>query len=293
MADAQSPAQTKTDTVAPGLELPLPEVPATLTAPKERAEYIILHFWDAMDFGDTLRCRNRSFMEQNLVNFLSLFPHADESSLPRGIGRLLGRAAADSAALGITLDIAGQYLYSPGSPMRSESQYILFLEEYLRLPGLPQHTRVRPALQLETARKNRPGTFAADFTYTDRGGSRRTLRDTPGREWLLLMFYDPECPSCAEVAEATRESPSISKLIGEGRLAVLAIYTEGDRKVWSNTKASMPREWTVGIDNSRIAERGLYNLASMPALYLLKGGDKTVVLKEASLPEIEKAVSGD
>lgn len=284
--------QARIDTVAPRLELPLPEVPATFTAPKERAGYIILHFWDGMDFGDTLRCRNRDFMEQNLVNFFSLFPHADEHSLPRGIGRLLGRAVADSAALGITLDIAEQYLYSPDSPMRNESHYILFLEEYLRLPGLPQHARLRPAQQLKMALKNRPGTVAADFAYTDREGNRHTLRATPGREWLLLMFYDPECANCAETSDAMRKSPAISKLVAEKRLTVLAVYAEGDRMVWSNTKASMPREWTAGIDDSRIAERGLYNLSVMPTLYLLKGGDNTVLLKEASLPEIEKAISG-
>ena len=54
-----------------------------LTASEERAEYIISRFWDGMDFADTLRSRDRQFMEQNFVNFLSLFPHArQEARLP-------------------------------------------------------------------------------------------------------------------------------------------------------------------------------------------------------------------
>lgn len=65
-------------------ELPLPEVPALLTAPEERAAYVLEHFWDGMDFRDTLRSRDRLFMEQCFVNFLSLFPHALPSRcLPR------------------------------------------------------------------------------------------------------------------------------------------------------------------------------------------------------------------
>ncbi len=47
----------------------------------------------------------------------------------------------------------------------------------------------------------------------------------------------------------------------------------------------MPSEWTVGYDDSNIAENGLYNLPSMPILYLL-GKDKKVLLKETILEGI-------
>ena len=33
-------------------ELPLPDVPAELTEPKERCAYVLEHFWDRMDFRD-------------------------------------------------------------------------------------------------------------------------------------------------------------------------------------------------------------------------------------------------
>lgn len=282
------------DSVSPSFaELPLPEVPATLTAPAPRAAYILAHFWDAIDFrADTLRSHNRAFMEQSLVNFFSLFPHAPADSLPSGIDRLLARAAADSAALALTLDIASEYLYAPDSPMRCEDYYIQFLEGYLRLPGLSEYSRLRPAYELEMARKNRPGTIATDFAYTDTNGERHRLHTTPTTaERLLLLFYDPECVRCAEVMGALRQSPALSRHIAAGRLTVLAVYTGRDRRLWSETKA--PRQWIVAIDDSRIAERGLYDLAAMPALYLLDGHTKSVILKGATIAEIEKAIAGD
>lgn len=67
----------------------------------------------------------------------------------------------------------------PNSPMRNEEHYILFLEALLSLPGLPEAERIRPAYRLETTRKNRPGTIAADFAYTDHRGKRQTLHGTP------------------------------------------------------------------------------------------------------------------
>ncbi len=55
-------------------ELPLPAVPAEMTVPADRAGYILLHFWDAMDFDDADRSLDRDFMGQNMANFLSVFP---------------------------------------------------------------------------------------------------------------------------------------------------------------------------------------------------------------------------
>src|SRR5699024_5958564 len=129
--------------------------------------YVLEHFWDGMDFRYTLRSRDRLFMEQCFVNFLSLFPHALPQSLPSPVGRLLQRAAVDSVAFRLVNSLAEHYLDDPNSPMRNEEHYILFLEALLSLPGLPEAERIRPAYRLETTRKNRPGTIAADFAYTD------------------------------------------------------------------------------------------------------------------------------
>lgn len=266
-------------------ELWLPDVPPSLTVPEERAAYLIAHFWDGMDFGDTLRCRDRAFMEQNFVNYLSLFPHARPEDLPQHIAQLLERAAADSICLDLLNDLAEHYLDEPNSPMRNEEYYILFLEGLLRLPALPETERIRPAYRLEMARKNRPGTTAADFAYTDRHSNRRTLYATRGKR-LLLLFYDPACSHCSQILDGLRESAVIAGLIANRELAVLAVYTEGDRRLWDETKASLPREWSVAIDESRIVERELYTLPAMPVIYLLDG-QKTVLLKDPTPAELE------
>lgn len=266
-------------------ELRLPDVSPSLTVPEERAAYLIAHFWDGMDFGDTLRCRDRAFMEQNFVNYLSLFPHARPEDLPQHIAQLLERAAADSICLDLLNDLAEHYLDEPNSPMRNEEYYILFLEGLLRLPALPETERIRPAYRLEMARKNRPGTTAADFAYTDRHSNRRTLYATRGKH-LLLLFYDPACSHCSQILDGLRESAVIAGLIANRELAVLAVYTEGDRRLWDETKASLPREWSVAIDESRIVERELYTLPAMPVIYLLDG-QKTVLLKDPTPSELE------
>jgi len=268
------------------LELPLPEVPKALTAPVERADYILHHFWDPMDFRDTLRSRDKTFMELNLVNFMSLFPHGSERATSESIGRLLGATSGDTASFHLVTDILERYLNDPNSPMRHEGHYILYLEELLRLPGLSEYDRLRPAYRLQTAKKNRPGTTATDFAYTDRDGRRHTLHGTAADRRLLLLFYDPECGHCSEILEQVKASAVLREQIERKELAVLAVYTEGNRPLWHETKASLPPAWTVGIDESRIVERELYSIPAMPVMYLLDA-DKTVLLKDARLEEIE------
>lgn len=266
-------------------ELPLPHVPRTMTRPEERAAYILEHFWDGMDFNDTLRSRDRAFMEQNFVNYISLFPHARPEALPPHIARLLERAAADFQCLDLVNDLAERYLDDPNSPMRDEEYYILFLEGLFRLPALPEAERIRPAYKLEMAKKNRPGTTATDFAYTDREGNRRTLHAARGKR-LLLLFYDPACSHCSQILDGLRESAVIGNLIQNKELSVLAVYTEGDRRLWDDTKASLPREWCVAIDESRIVEHEFYALPAMPVIYLLDG-QKSVLLKDPSPAMLE------
>ena len=276
-------AETASETAV--AELPLPEVPPTLTAPAERADYILAHFWDGMDFDDPGRAHDSLFMEQNTVNYLSLVPHGSEGAAARSLGALLGRAAADSVTFALLTGLMERYLDDPNSPMRNETSYILYLEELLRLPGLSEYDRLRPAYKLETARKNRPGTVAADFAYIDRSGRRRTLHATPG-ERLLLIFYDPECLHCADILREVYASYVLRNRIAEKSLTVLAVYTEGNRTLWDETKGSMPQEWTVGFDLDGIVDRELYSIPAMPVMYLLDR-NKTVLLKDTLLPALE------
>ncbi len=267
------------------LELPLPEMPPELTTPHERAAYILEHFWDGLDFCDTLRSHNRKLMELNFVNFISLFPHAAEEALPQPVGQLLERAMTDETAFHLVTNLAETYLSEPDSPMRNEDYYILFLEELLQLPGLPEAERLRPTRQLETAKKNRPGMVATDFAYTTREGIRRTLHTTQG-SLLLVIFYDPECGHCNEIIQSLHASALLQRLIEDKVLTVLAVYTEGKEEIWKEKLSVMPQEWTVGIDNSRIVERELYDLPAMPTLYLLDK-NKTVLLKDPNQMQLE------
>ncbi|MDE7149142.1 MAG: DUF5106 domain-containing protein [Bacteroidales bacterium] len=267
-------------------ELPMPEVPAALRTPAERAAFVLAHFWDGLDFTDTTRSRRLDFMEQYFVDFLSLFPYAEPSAAQAGVVALMRCAERDTDAYRLLAGLAEKYLYEPNSPMRQEDYLIWFLEEITRAPVLDALEKRRPAWLLSAARKNRPGMPAADFAYLTRDGRRQTLYGTPSAERLLLVFYDPLCEHCAEILGELQRTPSVTAAIRDGRLTVLAVYADADRAAWDSTKHRLPAGWQVGFDApGDIQRHRLYALPAMPVFYLLDPA-KTVLLKDASLPEI-------
>lgn len=269
-------------------ELPLPNVPKTLQTPADRAGYIITHFWDTMDFSDTLRSYNKNFMEQSFANFISVFPYADEQARRTAVGTLLDKAEADSVAYVLLRDVAEKYLYEPDSPISSEDYYILFLERFVDSAILGEYGTLRLRRQLEAARKNRPGMIAADFAYTTRDGINGTLHKTTTEGDMLLIFYDPDCDHCKEVMGNLQADKALSNAIASGKLKVLAIYSGDDQNLWKRTATSLPDNWTVGYESGVLQENGLYVLRTMPTLYLLDRNKKVIFF---SLKNLKSAIT--
>ncbi len=274
-----------TDTIAAAAsspaELPLPTVPSTLTVPEERAAYIAAHFWDAMDFADTTLTADRDFMEQNFANFANLLPYSTEQGVIAAVKTLMAKAAASATAYRTVADIAEKYLYDPNSPMLNEELYIEFLEETTRSTLLSKAERDKQAFYLRCAMKNRRGSVAADFGYIDRQGRRQTLHGTKA-ERLVLIFYDPDCEHCTEIMTQLKNNSALHDSVSSGNIKILAIYSDGDRRLWDNTKDSLPAEWTVGFDTSGIQEHGTYILRAMPTIYILDG-EKKVLAKDVNI----------
>ena len=113
-------------------ELALPAVPDSLRTPAERADYILLHFWDAMDWSDTTAVNDARWMEQTFVNFASLIPYASSpAALEEAFGRLFDAAKYNTDAYKLILNLADRYFYEPESPMFDEEAYITVLDVVL------------------------------------------------------------------------------------------------------------------------------------------------------------------
>ena len=254
--------------------LPLPAVPPSLRTPAERADYVVMHFWDSLTVDDALV---PDTMALNFANFLSVMPVVSSDSVRAEAAAAAARAVRCSDDLAALFSqTAEDYLFAAASPMRDEALYVAFLRAMIDA-DFPD--RMRSEWMLDMTAKNMPGTEAADFSFIDRDGRPGRLSDFAGRP-VVLLFYDPSCDVCHRYAAELAADVVLGMRVEQGRAAVLAV-APGDIDEWRTTEASMPAIWTDACDNGVIDEEGSYLFATYPSLYLIDA-EGLVVLKNTT-----------
>ena len=247
--------------------LSLPEIPDSLTAPKERAEYLCLHWWDGFDFADTTLISRPRITEQAFVDFLSVLPYIADASVP--LDTMFRRASADPAMFSHFVALGEKYLAGRWSPMRDEDMYIVMLRVLVSGDSFMAGERGLARFRLEMVLKNRPGEPAADFGFELADGSRGSLYGIDA-EYLIVFF----------------KSPELGGLLASGRVKLLSLNVVG-----GSFDTGFPSGWIDACDRRRtVYSDALYDLRSLPVLYLLSS-DKHVLLKDTSLDDILDCLS--
>ena len=269
-------------------KFPFPAIPELLTSPGERRDYLLTHYWEQFDFADTTLVNNRDVTEQGFVNFIALL---NEGGVTKRLAReslenWCGGFMTETHARKVLMRMADDYLYNPNSPFYNEALYRLYLEALLKKLPADDVRRSTFDFRLKLLKRNNVGQKATDFVYYLPGGERYTLAATSVKnDRLLLVFYDPECESCHAVLGQMAADGRLAAAVGNGRLSVLAVYTEGNEAAWRKSLPDMPEGWMVGTDREAVKNRALYDLKAMPSLYLLDG-KKTVLLKDARFENV-------
>ena len=290
-AEAMESAPTDS-TVIQARVFPFPEIPATLTEPEARKSYLLTHYWEQFDFADTTLMNNRDVTEQGFVNFIALLADgtSQEDLIRKSLENWCRRFVSSEYASLKLMDMADSYLYNPNSPFYNEYLYEIYLESLTKEFPKGDLKISRFNFILKLLKRNNPGSSAMNFTYYLSDGTCCTLADTPVKNnYLLLMFYDPECHSCHDTLLRMAADAALRNAVRTGKVTVLAVYTEGNEEAWLRALSDMPEGWIVGTDREAVKTGALYDLKAMPTLYLLDN-EKRVVLKDAPYDMIRKRI---
>lgn len=285
---------SRTETHVKSGGFPYPEIPAMVTDPIARSTYLVEHYWDKFNFSDTALVNNRAITEQGFADFIGLlFRHRENvasSQMKICIDNFCSAMEKHEHARRVCMQMVDDYLYNPNSPYYNEALYTLYLERMLESKMLDDARKSTLKFKLDLIRRNTPGTVAMDFDYVLPDGKKNSLlRTKVNDDKLLLVFYDPECPSCHEIMKQMIMDETLRNAVSEEKVTVLAVYTEGDVDVWKKSLLDMPEGWIVVHDNMVVKEKALYDLKAMPSIYLLDG-HKKVILKDAMYGEVRSAI---
>lgn len=274
----------------------LPEMPITITSPRERLSYFVKHYWSNYDFTDTAAIRKPEFTEQALVNYISLLNEVSPEESSECLKQLVRDAEQDEVVHGWFDEKLEHYLYDPNSPLKSDKFYMAVLEEKIISKKYGGVFAERPRYRLGMLKKNCEGMQAADFSFVTESGKRSRLKRVASK-YTLLFLYDPECENCGKSIELLHESVALADKCRSFAgsiplLTVLSVSVEGGKESWLRHLPALPASWTNGYDDREaIRNQELYDLRSVPSLYLLDK-DKKVILKNVDAPEALGYING-
>ena len=265
----------------------LPVIPALLNTPESRADYLVRHYWENVDFADTTYLDHREVMEQAWVDYIDIMKLVPEETAISAITQMYKDAGKKKKVFFYFTDLAEKYLYDPNSPMWNEELYIPVLDAMLESTVLDDTEKILPKGRRELAEQNRPGRQAEDFTYTLVSGKSGTLYGVKA-DYTLLFINNPGCHACEEGIKELKQAPAINKEFEAGNLKILSVYPDEDKEEWERHLSDFPKEWINGYDKKlMIKEKNLYDLKAIPTLYLLDK-NKKVLLKDAVVGQIEQ-----
>ncbi len=264
------------------------------TTVEERVQEVLDRYWTAGEWvkecSEENIHQNHEQIEERFVRWIRLLELLPTDEAGPRLQKWLQELEATAIGFNAGWELTEKHLYSPLSPLRDDELYIYALEEIVRSPHIDSYTKLRPRFQLNMARRNRPGTAAADFAMTLSDGTAQRLHDIDA-PLTLLIFSDPECEDCRQKVKQLRQNGWIRLAELCNELQIVAVYSDTDEVYdkWEEYAATLPDRWIKARDEgARLHYDGLYDLRATPALYLLDTQKRVLVKGAASLPPITR-----
>ncbi|MDR1814397.1 MAG: DUF5106 domain-containing protein [Tannerella sp.] len=265
----------------------MPEIPATLTKPEDRAKYLVMHYWDKFDFSELQPLMKDNLLERCFVDYLEVLSYVSAADKELSISGLLKKAEAKYLSFNKIMTFSEHYLYEYGSPIADEETFIPFLEYAVKSSALDENDKIRFRFLLRNTLNNRIGSVANDFTYTLLNEETGTLHGI-GTDYTILFFKDPDCSECYKLTKQLIVSPVINNLLKQGKITILTIYEGNELDAWKAHASDVLNSWIYARDEDEtINGTGIYDLKSFPTLYLLDK-EKKVLLKDTTFEKTEE-----
>ena len=260
----------------------------------ERRQSLRDHYFDYIDFNDSLLIRTRDFKSW-MDQYVNLYGEdATTASIRDSLFTLAGKNAVEKARAGhpVIYGWMVDYFYK-GYESFNIQPGIAMLAPYLDDPDCLTSKRQAIIKRLEGMKTLVKGTIAPDFNYTDESGKQSGfLNYTSDTPYKLVLFWSADCPHCMELVSKLYnwwDQPENGK-----KLTVFALSlddTETEVAEYHKVVKSLTG-WqhmlTRGGVNS--PEANSYFILATPVMILVDARSNEIVSMPENLGQLESAL---
>lgn len=254
--------------VSPLFEYPVP--PDNLEGLAERCNWLMDHFWDAMDF------KTKNTVDQSALNhafsvYANAMMHADVTKADESVDRLISKIAKNPVLSIQFAKAAEETVYGPRAEFWIDEVFIKFIDNVLANKSLGKDRKLR----YETIRKklasSLQGSVPSEFDYMTPEG--KTAHYHPNGIITVIQFGTPDCPECRLAKLKMDTDITFSSMVEKGKINVLYI-NPSPAQGWQEEMKGYPANWHVGASEGVV---DLYDLRIAPAIYVIDREGKIAV----------------
>lgn len=260
--DAQSSAETLPSAIViqPLFEYCVP--PEDMEGLTERANYIVEHFWDPMDF------KIKSSVDQNALNdafefFVAPMRFADEAVVNASVDKLISNIKKNQVLTIQVMKAAEESLYGPRAQFWNDDLFLKFADNYLNSKVVKKDRKLRYELIANQVRNTLHGTVPPEFDYVTPEG--KLSHYVPNGVITVIEFGDPDCMDCRMAKLKMDTDVAFSSLVDKGKINVLFINVDPEDG-WQAKLADYPSDWHVGASED---VSDIYDLRRSPSIYVI------------------------
>lgn len=250
--------------IAPLFEYPI--APEDLPDLQSKSDYLMLHFWDKMNFD------NKSTVDQNALNdaflvYTTAIPYASRDVALSSINSLIKKLNTNPTLLIQFTKAAEEMLYGPRAVIWSDEIYFPFLKAITDNKNVSKARKSRYEMQLKTLGNNMIGKKFPTSRLTLRNGQQKDYR--PEKEYTLIEFGNPDCDNCRFAKTKISMAYDLEELVEEGKLEILFIVADAVPEEQSQLLEQFntyPAYWTPAIC---YGGDDIYDIRATPSFYIL------------------------
>lgn len=258
-----------------------PVAPEDLTSLTDKSNYLVEHFWDAMDFKSTQP------VDQNALNdafkvFSVPLRWSDKAKADAATAKLLENISKNPILMLQFTKAAEETIYGPRAEVWIDEVYAKFLNALMKNKKIPESRKRKYEKQLSALIKSSVGSRAPEFTFVKTDGSK--AKYFPMATNTIIIFGDPRDTDWRMKRLRLEANTYLTDAVDKGKINILYIVPS-KFDGWEKEISSYPSSWTVGL-----AQDGLdsvYDMRVTPSVYAV-GGDGNIMIKNAT---VEAAVN--